>query len=284
MTPPAGPPSLSEFAENNLDAPDYWLPGWRIAWWGVVAFFVVTPPVAAVVALGLAIVTSLAGAEGRAWEYAIGGAAWLAGMYAAYRFTWRGLRRSWPEETGRLVRWTVLATVLGFAEWTALDALRIVRQASEEKAVMGNLHKIANVERDLLERDPPHLFFRYDDVFGPGRPIAELRSIAGEDYRSLYPHHAGAMLTVNLERHHPVHWESFEEDFRISDGIHVNHLPDGGTFETMWTAGELHGAFRAYTKDRRLRAEATYEHGHLVGLAWVIAPDGSRRDALAPSR
>jgi type IV pilus assembly protein PilA len=73
---------------------------------------------------------------------------------------------------------------IGLMASMAIPAFQKVRQASQEKAILNNLHTLydAGEQYYLINRASSAT---YDELVGPGKFVAEVQPVAGEDYRSL---------------------------------------------------------------------------------------------------
>lgn len=258
---------------------------WRAWLWCVFATLAVGPIIWGIIALIFDIIRANAGFESSGW----GGLALTSVLtsYVTYRFLrWR-LHRLAPFSIGALFGWMIFAGVTMMLAQGAYDAVQKIQASQQDKKIGANLRRLEEAERNIFEADHEHLFFTYDEIVGPNRPVASLQSVRGEDYRLLYPRHFGQTYAIIEKDFPPFLW--FVSLERLNppgnwENPRCLELPGGGRLEYYEANNRLpDGPVRFFRRDGKLWAEARCEAGHLVDRT-VYSSEGVDSSPVEPKR
>lgn len=173
-----------------------------------------------------------------------------------------------------------------------------LRRVTEDKNIA--LPRIeAAVQQYFLEH-PERIFVTYDHVIGPKQYLKNVDPVDGVDYHEIFPLRVdwdvmavtmsdgrknmivgGAIAQVLPKgevRATPAGLELFATlvtGRKHKSGLEISTAPGGGRFETMWRDRVREGPFRAYYKNGRLWATATYVHNRPVGAHVLFDPAGN---------
>lgn len=193
-----------------------------------------------------------------------------------------------------------LAAIIALTAWI-ISAIRHRRLASEDKSIA--TYQIRAALDQYCMENPTRLFVRYEDLIGPMCYVKQVISIAGEDYRELFPLRRSTgefaitmgdgrrviVTEVAVVRQRPngefslrdntpetlKAYQQWREQQRRPDGPRVMVRPNEFRLETTCRDGLPDGPFRYFFfPNGKLWGEGTYDQGRVVGSYREFDPAG----------
>lgn len=190
-----------------------------------------------------------------------------AGLALVTFFAWR---LGWARRTG----FVFCAVLFAGGDVLTVTQLQDLRERSQGKAVLSTLRRLSSAIDQFFLEQPEKLFVTYADLVGVDRYLKGADSVAGEDYRPLFPRRRDdpvAMLVV-MPRGNRV---TYASDFPVpADGPDTQRLRDGSHVETTYRGGRAQGAFRWKGNDGIVRATGTLADGWPQGPIPILDRDG----------